>query len=63
MENRNENKNDKQKNGNQIFESHTPNYITFPLAEEDYKEKDSKQSIPSEEGVLEVKEWVDYKEM
>lgn len=53
----------KNKNNDQVFESHTPNYITFPLAEEDYEEKGSRQSIPSEDGVLETKEWVDYKEM
>lgn len=47
----------------QIFNRHTPNFITFPLAEEDQKLEDSGVTIPSEEAVKEVKGWVDFKEM
>lgn len=47
----------------QIFNRHTPNFVTFPLAEADQKVEDSGVTIPSEEGVKEVKDWVDFKEM
>ena len=51
------------KSNQQVGNDHTPNFITFPLAEEFEREGNSQQSIPSEEGVSQVKDWVDSKEM
>lgn len=40
-----------------------PAYTTFPLANSEKTIKDSNVSIPAEDDVAEVKEWVDFKEM
>lgn len=56
------------KKGNQIFENHTPNFTTFPLAQNMYRKKDdneceAEEPMPAEWAVEEVKAWVDFKEM
>ena len=40
-----------------------PVYATFPLASSEKTISDSNVSIPSEDDIVEVKEWVDFKEM
>ncbi len=39
------------------------NFSTFPLANTVKTDKDSKATLPSEDDVDEVKDWVDFKEM
>ncbi|MGI6730623.1 MAG: CDIF630_02480 family spore surface protein [Anaerovoracaceae bacterium] len=48
---------------NKARRGHTPNYETFPLAEQYEVIEDSNVSIPSEEATVEAKEWVDFKQM
>ncbi len=42
---------------------YTPIQVTFPLADSMITEDQSNNSIPSEDDVVEVKNWVDFKEM
>lgn len=39
------------------------NFSTFPLANTEKIEKNSRVTLPSEDDVDEVKDWVDFKEM
>lgn len=43
--------------------NYDPTFATFPLASTEYKETESGVTLPSEDGVEEVKAWVDFKEM
>ncbi|HHU18554.1 MAG: CDIF630_02480 family spore surface protein [Anaerovoracaceae bacterium] len=40
-----------------------PVYATFPLANSEKIIRESNVSIPLEDDIVEVKEWVDFKEM
>jgi len=46
-----------------IKSNNNPSFSTFPLANTVKTEKDSKATLPSEDDVDEVKDWVDFKEM
>ncbi|MBR0597156.1 CDIF630_02480 family spore surface protein [Sinanaerobacter chloroacetimidivorans] len=46
-----------------INPEHMPNFTTFPLTDTIDVEPDSKVTIPSEDAVDDVKDWVDFKEM
>lgn len=46
-----------------IKADYSPDFATFPLAESEKTIEDSMVSIPSEDNVNEVKDWVDFKEM
>lgn len=43
--------------------NYDPNFTTFPLAATEHQETESGVTLPSEDGVKEVKDWVDFKEM